>query len=320
MKFLDFYHQFLAKDVLEFEQRRRHIILLKKKTRLFLFSLLLYVLIALFIKNILLSSSLYVILGAVHIYFIYILFLKPSPEDDFKKDIEIRIHGKILKFINPEWKYRPKDRILVKNFRKSLLMHQNISLISREKHLLGSFPGIAFSISFVHCQIKQTIKQSVRIGFSKSYLVTSFSGWHFRLYTNLYFKSPVVVHSHIKNPANEAENLALEDLNIRKKLSKTKPIHTENRDFNELFLAFSPDISFGKKLLEKTLTEKIIAIKKKFQLPVNISFVESEIFINLIFPVQHTSFDFKKKIDVRYAKDQLLTFNKLIDVVRTIIR
>lgn len=247
-----------------------------------------------------------IIIGSLLTYFsIKYLSLYKKYTNVYKE----KIITPLIKSIDETLKYKYSDGIDIETFESSKIFTKGIDEYNSEDLIRGIIGKTQLSFSEVHAQYKSRSTNSN--GKSETTYHTIFKGIFFKADFNKNFKSFTVIHPDYLEGV--IGNFAKTIQSVSTTFSDLKLVKLENTEFENNFEVYSEDPVEARYILSPVMMEKILNIKKILGYKIEISFLNSQIFIAI--HIDENLFEPK----LRKIKTELTSLDKYRDIVKNVI-
>jgi hypothetical protein len=276
---LERYFQTEMQIELEALDARRKVIL-KKWTRVGFFVLFTMLLSVLVLNNVNFAQSvepqikyfitcvIILILGGAAGYFY-------ARDKTFLSDFKFQVIEKIIKFINPDLTYEPRNYISSEVFRKSRIFLKSVDRYNGDDLVHGQIDKTQIKFSEIKAEYKTT--SSGKSG-QKTEWHTIFQGMFFVADFNKHFQTSTIVLPNILGRGFIADFFRKMNFARSEKLVKL-----EDPRFNKHFVVYGEDQIEARYVLSTSLMSRITEFKEKYSNHLYLSFVDSQLYVAISF-------------------------------------
>lgn len=206
---------------------------------------------------------------------IYAYFKLSNPIAHYKQEFKSRIIHSIIKFIDNSLQYFPTDKLSRDFFQKCGIFKHRIDRYNGDDLVTGTLGATQVEFSEIHAEYKTTTTDSK--GRTSTQWHTIFKGLLFSADFNKNFNINTFV---LTDTAEKLFGF------LGKKLQSISKSHgdlvsLENPEFEKSFVVYSRDQIEARYLLTPVLMEKILEFKNKSAKNIQLSFVDSRLFVTL---------------------------------------
>jgi hypothetical protein len=227
----------------------------------------------------------------------------------FLSDFKLQVIERIIKFINPDLTYEPKNYIPSAVFKKSRIFLQSIDRYNGDDLVFGQIDKTQIKFSEIKAEYKTT--SSGKSG-QKTQWHTIFQGMFFVADFNKHFQTSTIVLPNFLGRGFVA--------NIFRKMNfarREKLVQLEDPRFNKHFVVYGEDQVEARYVLSTSLMSRITEFKEKYPNHLYLSFVDSQLYVAISFTKNLFEPNYFKKINdfktVKEYFDDLHLVTSIVD-------
>ncbi len=241
------------------------------------------------------------------IMLIYFGLKYSSKYSEYKKMFKSNVVRKIVKYINPDYTYKPNSRISAKDYNESGIYTTDFDRYSGDDLVTGVIDKTPFQFSDLHTEEKRETTDSN--GNKTTKLVTIFQGIFFFAEFNKHLEDKTFVV-----PEKAHKNI------LGKEKKKIKAygnlLKLENPEFEKIFSVYGSSQQEARYILTPTMMEAMVQVYKRFKLKMKFSFIGSNVYCAI--PMNKNNFEPKISKSVKYSEiEEMVTLFSLIETIIT---
>lgn len=235
-----------------------------------------------------------------------------SPKSKYEKEFKDKVIPALLRGVNETMKYSPKGYISKAKFKSSGIFQQSIDRYNGEDHIQGTIDKTDVEFSELHAQYKSTTTDSK--GRRKTTYHTFFKGLYLIADFHKEFKTRTVVL-----PDNAEKMLGGVIGKWFQKVNFTRDdlIYMEDPEFEKEFVVYGKDQVESRYILSTHMMRDILELKKRFNCPIFLSFVNSEVHLAIYWKKDILEPKFSKEItdsaEIKLFYDELSACFQLVE-------
>lgn len=204
----------------------------------------------------------------------------------YKKQVENKIVGQLIRFLMPNLRIEPHQKVPKGTYLRSALFPHKISRYRGQNFTTGRIGST--SIEFSELEVTVPDSEDSHIEFEGLFFVADF---------NKHFRTRTIVLPDLAESLLGSFGQNLQSLN----LSRPPLVKLENSEFEKQFVVYADDQIEARYILSPALMDRILRFQKKHNKHIYLSFVDHRIFIAIssIYPlfipkVSVSLFDYKQ--------------------------
>ncbi len=235
------------------------------------------------------------------------VWFKTKASREFRTNFKISIIGKILRYINPKYRYSPYGRLDRNEFVSTGIFNRTPERYHGEDLISGTDDQTEFSFSEV------TAQYYVRDQNNRQQLKTLFRGLIFKADFHKHFQSRTVILPDIGEKYLGAFGKALQRLNI----TRAGMVELESVEFEKEFVVYSDDEIEARYILSPSFMEKLLVCRERLDIDISLSFYKSNIYIAM--PFRKDFFEpsiFKTLIDSTKVEEYYEDMKMVLEIIK----
>ena len=226
----------------------------------------------------------------------------------FLPDFKFQVIERLIKFINPDLTYEPRNYIPSGVFRKSRIFLKGIDRYNGDDLVYGQIDKTQIKFSEIKAEYKTT--SSGKSG-TKTQWHTIFKGMFFVADFNKHFSTSTIVLPNFLGKGFFANFLRKMNFTRSEKLVKL-----EDPRFNKHFVVYGADQIEARYVLSTSLMSRITEFKEKYPNYLYLSFVDSQLYVAISFTKNLFEPNyFQKLTDFKMVKEYFDDLHLVISIV-----
>jgi len=234
------------------------------------------------------------------------VWFKTKASREYRAKFKSKVVGKIIRYINPEYRYSPYGRMDKNEFVSTGIFNRTPDRYQGEDLISGVNDQTEFSFSEV------TAQYYVQDSKGRRSLRTLFKGLMFKADFHKDFKTRTVIRSDIGEKYLGNIGKMFQKLNF----TRTGLTEMENVDFEKEFVVYSDDSLEARYILSPSFMEKLMACKKRLDVEISLSFYKSNIYIAI--PISKDFFEprlFRTIIDQEKTEEYFEDMKMVLEII-----
>jgi len=234
------------------------------------------------------------------------VWFKTKASREYRAKFKTQVIGKILRYIDPEFRYSPYGRMDRNEFIGTGIFNRTPDRFHGEDLISGKDDQTAFSFSEV------TAQYYVRDSKGRRHLRNLFKGLMFKADFHKDFKSRTVILPDVGEKYLGVIGKAFQKLNF----TRSGITEMESVEFEKEFVVYSNDSLEARYILSPSFMEKLLACKERLDLDISLSFYKSNIYIAI--PVTKDFFEpglFKTIIDPVKTEEYFEDMKMVLEII-----
>lgn len=258
------------------------------------------------------GQSLSILIAIAIVILIPTVYLSIKYFNLYEKNMKIykeKVMTLLIKSIDETFEYKYSDGIDIETFKSSSIFSKGIYEYNSEDLIRGIIGKTPLTFSKVHAESKPSSTKSK--GEPQTTRHTIFKGIFFKADFNKNFKFLTVIrHDSMEEIIG---NFAKTIQSVSTTFSDLKLVKLENTEFEDNFEVYSEDPVEARYILSPTMMEKILNIKKTLGYKIEISFLNSQIFIAI--HIDENLFEPK----LEKISTELSSLYKYYDIIKNVV-
>jgi len=234
------------------------------------------------------------------------VWFKTKASREYRAKFKSDIIGKILRYINPEFRYSPYGSIDRNEFVSTGIFNRTPDRYAGEDLISGKSDQTIFSFSEV------TAQYYVRDHKNRQTLQNLFKGILFKADFNKDFSSRTVILPDVSEKYLGSIGKTLQKLNF----TRSGLVEMESPDFEKEFIVYADDSQEARYILSPSFMEKLLICKERLGMDISLSFYKSNIYIAM--PMSQDFLEpglFKTIIDPAKTEEYYRDMQMVIDII-----
>ena len=245
---------------------------------------------------------------------VLISFLKINPLwKEYYKQFKEQVIREIIRFIDDDLSYSPSEKMSQNKFEKCGIFRTGIDRYRGDDYVQGKINSTDIEFSEIHAQYKTTTVDSK--GRSQTQWHTIFKGLLFSADFNKNFNTTTYVLTDTAEKMFGFLGTKLQKMNK----GRGDLVQLENPEFESEFAVYSGDQIESRYILSPSLMERILAFKKQTKKGIQLSFVDSRLFLTV--PYSKDLFEpklFGDIVNFNHIKEYHNDLSLVIDLIETL--
>ncbi|MAQ44171.1 MAG: Galanin [Candidatus Marinimicrobia bacterium] len=243
-----------------------------------------------------------------------ISFFKINPLwKEYYKQFKEQVIREIIRFINNDLSYHPSDKMSQSKFTKCGIYRTGIDRYRGDDYVEGKIDSTHIEFSEIHAEYKTTTVDSK--GRTQTHWYTIFKGLLFSADFNKNFNTTTYVLTDSAEKMFGFLGTKLQKMNK----GRGELIKLENPEFESEFVVYSEDQIESRYILSPSLMEKILSFKKQTGKNIQLSFVDSRLFVTV--PYGKDLFEpklFGDIVNFTHIQEYYADLSLVIDLIETL--